>query len=85
MTVLKKGLLANERVVHFGNVQHVFLDVYAADGYRFYNRLQPENYDDDGVLLPENLLTYLSAYTSRKDKLDLNNLVAVPIPEFSLN
>lgn len=75
--LLKEGLLANEYDVVAGNVVHTMLDIYASDGYRFYNKTQPENYDDDGNILPLDQLVYLTAYTVLKARLNLDKFEVV--------
>jgi hypothetical protein len=75
--LLKEGLMANEYDVVVGNVVHTMLDIYASDGYRFYNKTQPENYDDGGNTLPLDQLVYLTAHTVLKARLNLDKFEVV--------
>lgn len=49
---IQTGLWAHERLLTLGNVTRTKYDLYSAEGYCFWNVDQPENYDENGDLLP---------------------------------
>lgn len=55
---IQKGLFLYEYYKTLDNRTYTLRDLYSADGYCFYDLEQPENYDEDGNLKPENERVY---------------------------
>lgn len=62
---------------------HWFGELYSSEGYVFYDRNQPENYDDEDNLLPANELVYATFMTCVYNTTDeINaNIISVPYEE----
>jgi hypothetical protein len=64
---IQEGLYLLETPFKVLGVEYIRRELYSADGYHFWERTQPENYNEDGELLPleeRQFATYaiLSAY-----------------------
>ena len=64
---IQRGLYLIETPFKVLGVEYIRREIYSADGYHFWERTQPENYDEEGNLLPlekRQFATYaiLSAY-----------------------
>ena len=49
---IQEGLYLLETPFKVLGVEYIRREVYSADGYHFWERTQPENYDEEGNLLP---------------------------------
>jgi hypothetical protein len=55
-------------------------NIYAADGYCFYNLQQAENFDEEGNLLPENERTYALYAIAPFSTVEQVNAIFVSVP-----
>ena len=55
---IQNGLYLYEYTKRIGGKAYTFRELYSAYGYCFYNVEQPENYNEDGELLPPNERVY---------------------------
>ena len=80
---IQSGLFAILVPLIFNGIDRSHYNIHSSDGYCFYNVNQPENYDEDGNLKPENQRVYLRVcYTAYRNIDDLNaNFVSVPIKD----
>ena len=51
---IQPGLWAAVNVFTMNGVEYSFYDIYSSEGYHFWEVQQPENYNEDGELLPLN-------------------------------
>lgn len=79
-TEIQTGLWASERHFTIAGTAYMRYELYAAEGYCFWNKQQPENYDEDGNVLPLDQRKYLQfASTAYTTIADLNaNYESVP-------
>ena len=78
----KEGLYVYEYESNVGNLKFMSWDLYSAEGYCFYDLQQPENYDENGNLLPAEKRVYALFATMRKDEEYVsNNIISVPVEE----
>ena len=49
---IQEGLYLLETPFTVSGVEHTRRELYSADGYHFWEREQPENYNEEGKLLP---------------------------------
>ena len=49
---IQEGLYLLETPFKVLGVEYIRREIYSADGYHFWTREQPENYNEDGELLP---------------------------------
>ena len=80
---IQTGLWAAVNSFTVSGVTYSFYDIYSAEGYCFWDIQQPENYDEEGNLLPMEQRVYAlysrTPYTSIEE---LNaNYVSVPVQE----
>lgn len=80
---IQPGLYAAINSFKVRDTTHVFYDLYSEEGYCFYEVSQPENYDENGNLLPENQRVYAqyarTAYTMLRNLKE--NFVSIPVQE----
>ena len=78
--MVQEGLFLYEysKVVSGKTLQ--FARLYAADGYCFYDKDQPENYDEENNLKPENELTY-AQYAVIPYGIDTSKFVCVKVKD----
>ena len=78
---IQTGLWAAENHYTFNGQPRMCYDLYSSEGYCFWEVNQPENYDEEGNLLPlEQRIFAQYARTSYKTIEDLNvNFVSVPV------
>ena len=75
----KEGLYINEYTIPFGKTEKTIWELFAAEGYCFYDLQIPENYDEDGNLLPEDQLVHYKYSKMPKDEEYVtNNIFPVP-------
>jgi hypothetical protein len=55
---IQNGLYLYEYTKTISGKVHTFREIYSAYGYHFYNVEQPENYNEEGELLPPNERVY---------------------------
>lgn len=80
--LFKEGLYINEYDKSVGKMAWTVWELYSAEGYQFYDLTQPENYDEEGNLVPENERVYAQYMIMRKDeKYVTENIISVPIQE----
>jgi hypothetical protein len=80
---IQSGLWAAVNSFTVSRAIYSFYDIYSAEGYCFWDIQQPENYDEEGNLLPMEQRVYAqysrTSYTSIEE---LNmNYVSVPAQE----
>lgn len=82
-TEIQTGLWAAENHFIFNGIPQMFYDLYSAEGYCFWEVNQPENYDEDGNLLPLEQRCFAQyARTACRTIDDLNaNFVSVPVQD----
>lgn len=82
-TEIQSGLWASEVHYTFNGVPRMRYDLYSAEGYCFWEVNQPENYDEDGNLLPLEQRCFAQyAATGYRTIDDLNeNYVSVPVQD----
>lgn len=74
----KEGLYIVESVVPLGNMTRTKWELYAADGWSFYDLQSEENYDGDGNLLPLEDRIYAQYMIMTKDEAYVaNNIVPI--------
>jgi hypothetical protein len=76
--LIKEGLYCHEYQMTFGNLSYTVWELFAADGYCFYDLQQPENYDEDGNLLPIEKLVHMKYMKTKADQNYLDNIICVP-------
>ena len=75
----KEGLYIAESITVRGTSKW---ELYSAEGWCFYDLTQPENYDEEGNLLPPENRIYSQYMIMRKDEQYVNdNIISVPIKE----
>lgn len=78
----KEGLYIYEHDVTMGSLSWTVWELYSADGWCFYDLAIPENYDEDGNLLPAEDRVYAQYKTMRKDEEYVtNNIIPVPVQD----
>lgn len=78
----KEGLYVYEKQMNVGSLSWTIWELYSADGWCFYDLTQPENYDEDGNLLPENQRVYAQFMSMRKNEQYVtDNIISVPVQE----
>ena len=78
----KEGLYINEYTLSVGKHTWTVWELFAADGYCFYDLQIPENYDDDGNLRPVAERTHYKYSKMPKDEEYVkNNIFAIPCTE----
>lgn len=88
MIEIQKGLFAELRTFTHGGVSHSRYDIRSSEGYCFWEKSQPENYNEKGELLPLNERVFSRfAITPYKTIEEINaNFVSVPIEaEFKIS
>ena len=82
-TEIQTGLWAFENHYTFNGQPRMAYDLYSAEGYCFWEVNQPENYDEEGNLLPlEQRVFAQYASTAYRTIEDLNaNFISVPVQE----
>lgn len=82
-TEIQTGLFAHLHSFTVSGTTYSFYDLYSSEGYCFWSVNQPENYDEDGDLLPlEQRVFAQYACTSYTTIEALNeNFISVPVQE----
>ena len=82
-TEIQTGLYAVVNSFTVSGITHSFYDLYSSEGYCFWEVKQPENYDEEGNLLPlEQRVFAQYARTCYTTIEDLNeNFISVPVQE----
>lgn len=78
-TLVKEGLYCYAHDVSFGSLTYTVWDLYSADGWCFYDLQQPENYDEEGNLLPAEQRVYAQYMVMRANPSRLDDLICVPV------
>jgi hypothetical protein len=78
---IQPGLWAAEVHLNYAGVDRMWYDLHSAEGHHFWNVHQPENYDEEGNLLPlEQRVFAQYAATAFSTVEDLNaNFVSVSV------
>ena len=81
MIEIQKGLFAEIRTFTHGGVSHSRYDIRSSEGYCFWEKSQPENYNENGELLPlEKRVFSQFAITPYKTVDEINdNFISVPV------
>jgi hypothetical protein len=75
---IQEGLYLYKYSKPIANKIFTFRQLYAATGYCFYDILQPDNYDEEGNMLPENERLYMSYMSCAYDDNEINkNIISV--------
>ena len=72
---IQPGLWASEIYLNYKGLLHVWYDLYSSENFRFWNVQQPENYDENGKLVPLEqrvLLQYAATAYSTLEELNEN-------------
>lgn len=78
----KEGLYIKEFEASMGSLTWTVWELYSADGWCFYDLEQPENYDEEGNLLPAEDRVYAQYRTMRKnEEYVTNNIISVPVQD----
>lgn len=78
----KEGLYIHERIITLGSLTRTAWDLYSAEGWCFYDLQQPENYDEEGNLLPAEDRVYAQFMTMTKDEYYVTNyIICVPVED----
>ena len=78
----KEGLYILETNLVLAGIAITKWELYSAEGYCFYDLTIPENYDEEGNLVPENQRTYYQYSIMRKDEEYVtNNIISVPVQD----
>ena len=78
----KEGLYIHEYDVTMGSMTITKWNLYSAEGWCFYDLTQPENYDEEGNLLPPENRIYAQYMTMRKNEQYVtDNIISVPVEE----
>lgn len=78
----KEGLYIVETALLLDGIAITKWELYSADGWCFYDLQQPENYDEDGNLLPSEQRVYARYSIMRKDEEYVtSNIIPVPVQE----
>lgn len=80
---IQAGLYLLETPFTVSGVEYIRREIYSADGYHFWEREQPENYTDDGELLPVEDRAYseyanLSSYYTNTDLINAD-FISLPV------
>jgi hypothetical protein len=78
----KEGLYIVETNIVVFNRPIVKWELYSAEGWCFYDLEQPENYDEEGNLLPAEQRVYAQYMIMQKNEdYVTNNIISVPVEE----
>lgn len=78
----KEGLYIHETNFVWNGTTYYTWELYSADGWCFYDLEQPENYDEEGNLLPAEDRVYAQYSTMPKDEEYVtNNIISVPVQD----
>ena len=80
--LFKEGLYIYEKNVTAGSLSWTVWELYSADGWCFYDLTIPENYDEEGNLLPAEDRVYAQWASMRKnEEYVTNNIISVPVQD----
>ena len=78
--LFKEGLYIVETEISMGSLTRIKWELYSAEGWCFYDLQIPENYDEEGNLLPEEQRMYAQYRIMTKDEDYVNNnIICVPV------
>ena len=78
----KEGLYILEYDRTLGSMTRTIWELYSADGWCFYDLAQPENYDEEGNLLPPEQRVYAQYMIMPKNEVRVTNeIICVPVEE----
>ena len=78
----KEGLYIVETPLTLNGIPITKWELYSADGWCFYDLEQPENYDEEGNLLPAEDRVYAQYMIMRKnEEYVTNNIISVPVQD----
>lgn len=81
-TLVQEGLYVYESIFTMNGTLYTKWKLYSAEGYCFYDLQIPENYDEDGNLLPADQRVYYQYMIMLKnEEYVANNIISVPIEE----
>ena len=80
---VQTGLWASEHHYTVGGVYKMRYNIYSSEGYCFWEVNQPENYDREGNLKPEDQRVYATFCSTVCRKIDAinENFISVPYQE----
>ena len=77
--LIKEGLYCNEYQVTFGIITYMVWELFSAEGYCFYDLTQPENYDEEGNLLPPEQCVHAKYMKMRANQEYVDtNIICIP-------
>lgn len=80
--LFKEGLYIVETNLTLAGMAITKWELYAADGWCFYDLTIPENYDEEGNLVPEAQRVYYQYSIMRKDEQYVtDNIICVPVQD----
>lgn len=78
--LFKEGLYIVETEIHMGSLTRIKWELYSAEGWCFYDLQQPENYDEEGNLVPEENRVYAQYMIMTKNEQRVtNDIISVPV------
>ncbi len=78
----KEGLYIVETVITVANRPITKWELYSAEGWCFYDLAQPENYDEEGNLLPPAQRVYAQyGIMNKNEDRVTNEIICVPVEE----
>lgn len=78
--LFKEGLYIVETEIRMGSLTRIKWELYSAEGWCFYDLQIPENYDEEGNLLPADQRMYAQYSIMTKDEDYVNNnIICVPV------
>lgn len=79
---IQEGLYLYEFESTLGTITRTIWELYSADGYCFYDLQIPENYDEEGNLLPPSQRVYAQyKIMPKNEEYVANNIISVPVEE----
>jgi hypothetical protein len=82
---IQEGLYLHEYSKKIAGKEYAFKQLFAATGYCFYDILQPDNYDEEGNMLPENERLYMSYMSCAYSSIDEINKNIISVINNSFN
>ena len=80
--LIKEGLYIHEYEKIIGSMTTTIWELYSVDGWCFYDLEQPENYNEEGELLPpENRIYAQYMIMSKDEQYVADNIISVPLQD----
>ena len=77
--LIKEGLYCHEYPMTFGNLSYTVWELFADENWCFYDLQQPENYDEEGNLLPSEKCVHTKYMKMRANQEYVDtNIISIP-------